>query len=286
MQYGSDSNFSARPARALSLSYYTVPDLTPEETVEVAARNGMEFVGLRLLGGQPGGTETSLVSDAGVRRRMRGRLRECDVRALDANTARLVPTTNVAAFAPMLDVAAELGASHLLATADDDDRARLKDNLFALCLEAEARALTVDLEFVPWLAVPDIDAAAALLRDVAHPCLGIAVDALHFHRSGSSLSSLAGMPAEWFRYVQICDAADSNSSPSRDELIHEATRERLAPGDGAIDLAALLDAMPPDLPLALEVPQATLAEDMAAVERVARLVQATRRLLEAISARR
>ena len=41
-------------ATPLSLSYYTVPELTPPDMVRAAAGAGFEYVGVRLLNGQPG----------------------------------------------------------------------------------------------------------------------------------------------------------------------------------------------------------------------------------------
>ncbi|XEY15386.1 hypothetical protein ABMY26_03875 [Azospirillum sp. HJ39] len=59
-------------------------------------------------------------------------------------------------------------------------------------------------------------------------------------------------------------------------------KERLFPGEGGIDLIGLLRALPPGLPLALEIPTATLARTMDAPARVARAAAATRRLLAAL----
>ncbi len=267
------------PPRPLSLSYYTVPELDALECVSVAAGAGFRFVGLRLLGGAPGGSEMPLMTDAGLRRRMRDTLREHGVEALDANTIRLVADSHPADFLPMLDVAAELGARHVLTTCDDADNARRVERLALLAGHAGERGLTLDIEFVPWQATRDLAAAAALVREVDHPALGIAVDALHLYRSGSDPALLAELPGAWFRYLQLCDAPARAAAPTREELVEEAVRERLAPGDGDIDLAAILAALPTDLPIALEVPQAMLARRVAAPERVARLGRAMRALL-------
>ena len=47
----------------LSLSYYTVPELSPPDMVTVAADQGFAHVGLRLLGGQPDGDPMPLLAD-------------------------------------------------------------------------------------------------------------------------------------------------------------------------------------------------------------------------------
>jgi len=268
--------------RALSLSYYTVAELEPVETVRVAAASGCRHVGLRLLHGQPGGGEANLLTRAGARRAMRAALAETGITLLDANTVRLVPETRVAAYLPFFETAAELGARHALVTADDPETGRLVDNLERLCAIAEAHALSLDFEFVPWLQLADIAQTAALIRQCAHPALGISVDALHYFRSRGTPAQIESLPRRWFRYAQICDVASPDPPDTRQAWIDEATRERLPPGEGVIDLVGLLRALPPGIPLALEIPQATLARSQPAEIRVANAVEATRRLLREV----
>jgi sugar phosphate isomerase/epimerase len=267
--------------RELSLSYYSVPELDALQTVAVAADSGCRHIGLRLLGGQPGGGETALLAEPALRAELRRAMSAHSISALDANTVRLVDSTDVAAYLPFFDAAAELGARHVLTTADDPEPTRLIDNLSAICTMAAARELTIDLEFVPWLKLSSLDAAAGVIKQCAHPALGISVDALHYFRSKGSPAQIRQLPAQWFRYAQICDI-DSPAAPvSRQAYIEEATRERLPPGEGIIDLVSLLRALPPDIPLALEIPQARLARTEPASVRVKHAVTATRRVLRA-----
>jgi sugar phosphate isomerase/epimerase len=263
----------------LSLSYYTVPELAPPAMVRAAANAGFEFVGVRLLNGQPGRDPAPLLENLALRRETLACLRDSGVKVLDASGARLIPSTDLPAFAPFLEAAAELGARHVLTTGDDPDPSRLADRITALCHAAQRFGLTVDIEFVPWMTVSSVDDAARLVRAVAHPELGIAVDALHFDRSGSRLDDLASLPRSWFRYVQLCDAP-AEWRRDRDALFHAATRERLFPGEGAIDLVGLLRALPAGIPVALEIPCETLARTMPAQERLLLAVRATRRVLE------
>ena len=51
------------------------------------------------------------------------------------------------------------------------------------------------------------------------------------------------------------------------------------PGDGGLNLMGILRALPPDLPLALEVPMLTLAKTVPAVERAKRIRAKTEALL-------
>ena len=263
----------------LSLSYYTVPELAPPAMVRAAASEGFDLVGVRLLDGQPGVSATPLLESSALRRETLACLKDTGVKVLDASGARLVPSTDLAAFASFFEAAQELGVRHVLATGDDPDESRLADRFAMLSDAAQRFGLTVDIEFVPWLTVSSLNDAARLVRTVAHAALGIAVDALHFDRSGSRLDDLAMLPRPWFRYVQLCDAPGEWSG-DREALLHAATRERLFPGEGAIDLTGLLRALPARIPVALEIPRVALSQTMAAQERLRLAVQATRRLLE------
>jgi sugar phosphate isomerase/epimerase len=52
--------------------------------------------------------------------------------------------------------------------------------------------------------------------------------------------------------VQICDA-HAGVHFSTEQMIHTARCERLLPGTGNIDLNGLMAALPPDLPVSVEV---------------------------------
>jgi sugar phosphate isomerase/epimerase len=262
----------------LSLSYYTVSELAPPAMVRAAAAAGFRFVGLRLLNGQPGRDLAPLLQDAALRRETIACLRDTGLDALDASGARLIPETDMTAFGPFLEAAAEMGARHVIATGDDADRARLAARFAQLCEQAAAFGLSVDLEFVPWMTTRDLACAAAIVREVACANFGIAVDALHFSRSRSRTEDLAALPASWFRYVQLSDAPAAFRN-DRESLLHAAVSERMFPGEGAIDLVSLLRALPRGIPVALEIPTAALARTMAAPQRLDRAVEATRRVL-------
>lgn len=263
----------------LSLSYHTVPELSPPDMVEAAAAAGFRFVGARLLHGLPGRDLAPLLADRAMRRETLARLRDRGIRVLDASGARLTPLTDVTAFTPFLEAAAELGARHVLTTGDDPDQARLMDRVSSLCEQAARFGLTVDIEFVPWLTISNLAVAARVVWATGSENCGIAVDALHFSRSRSLMKDLAKLPARWFRYFQLCDAPSTWSSKPED-LLHEAVSERLFPGEGGIDLIGLLRVMPRGIPIALELPMAARARTMPADERLSRAVASTRRILK------
>jgi len=264
--------------RALSLCHATVPELTPAEAVLVAARTGCAFVSVRLMVDPPGGTTCTIMRDEGLLRATCDSLRATGVRVLDVEVARLAGDTDVAGFEAFLRIAAELGASRVLTTGDDAEPARLVETYGRFCDLAAGFGLGADLEFVPWLGVGGLAEAVRVVSQAARPNAGILVDALHLDRSGGSVTDLRSLRPEWLHYAQICDAG-ATPPASVAEMIHTAREERLFPGEGELDLVAFLRAMPADIPIAIEVPNATLARRMAAFERVSLAVAATRRVL-------
>lgn len=268
------------PQRNLSLSYYTVPELSFLDMVEVAALAGCSQVGVRLLDGAPNGAFTPMLQSASLRREARARMDALGLTALEASAARIRPITRPHDFEPFLEACAELGVHHVMCTIDDPEASRSADKLAQLCLMAGQRGLRVEIEFVPWMSVGSLDDAVTLVQNLAAENLGIVLDALHFDRSHSRPETLAALPPEWFRLLQICDAPVCTDY-SVEAQMHVATQERLFPGEGSIALSALLRAAPANIALALEIPTAVLSQTMPALERVQRAVTATRAVLAA-----
>ena len=104
-----------------------------------------------------------------------------------------------------------------------------------LCQLAAQFDQDINLEFVTWAGITNLEQAAQLLRDVDLPNVGIVVDALHFHRSRVKLEELESLPKEWFRFMHLCDAVQEIPT-DLDVLVHDGREERLYPGEGAIDL--------------------------------------------------
>jgi sugar phosphate isomerase/epimerase len=267
--------------RAISLAYHTAPELDPVTAVEVAAAAGCSHAGLRIAGGSAKQTVMPLAADATIRQRTRARMRELGIAALDASTVRLAPDTDTATFGPFCALAAELGARFVLTNADDPDRARLAETCGRLCEAAAASGLETHFEFVAWSATPSLAAAADLQDALGRDDFKIALDALHFDRSGGRAADIRRLGPHRIGSFHICDAA-ADYDPSRKAQIHVAVNERLLPGEGALDLVSMLEALAPDVPIAIETPQRSLAATVSALERVRRAVAATHTVLSKV----
>ena len=243
----------------LSLAHLTVLSLPPPEMVRVAARTGYGAVGLRLIavtGDSPG---YPLQDDALMTRETRAALADTGLRLQDIEFVKITPEIDVAALEPFIAAGAALGARHIITGPYDPDHARLSDHLAAIADLAEPYGLSALLEFFPWTTVPDLATAALVVEKAARPNVGILVDTLHFDRSDSSLNQIESIPAHWLPMVHLCDAT-STKPTTTEGLLHTARAERLPPGDGGIDIAAILKRMPHDATITLEVPMQDLTE--------------------------
>ncbi len=270
---------SRQNQRALSLSALTVLELTPPQMVECAAEAGYDFVGLRLLPATDHEVRHEIVGDTPLKRETLARLKDTGVRVLDAEILRLKPDTDIAAYKPMLETAAELGARYVLVAGNDPDEARTAERLAQLCELAAPLGLTPSLEPMPWTDAKDITQAARIVKASGAMNTGLIIDPLHFDRAGSSTDELRALPREYFGYVQFCDAPAERPNDLQ-TLLYQARCERMIPGEGGLDLAGILRALPDGLPISIEAPMEGWARTANAVQRARRLREATLAVLD------
>jgi sugar phosphate isomerase/epimerase len=134
------------------------------------------------------------------------------------------------------------------------------------------------LEFFPWTVVPDLNTAVRVVEATGRDGTGILVDTLHFDRSASTVEQLDRIPAHRLPFVHVCDAPVQDSYTTAD-LLHAGRAERLPPGEGGIDIKGILRHMPPNIPVALEVPMAATTAAVGAEGVARRVRQAAKRLL-------
>lgn len=238
--------------RRLSLAHLSAIFLSPPELVHAAAAAGFDAVGLRLLRVTDDSPGYPLMDDPALMRATRDALARTGLAVSDIEFVRITPDLDPASLRPLLDAGAELGARHLICAPYDDDLARLGDKLDRIGTHCAARGLSPVLEFFPWTPVPDLATCWDVVRDTA-PDVGILLDVLHFDRSASTLDKIAHIPPARLPFIHICDAM-CHPPYTTQQLLHTAREDRLPPGAGQIDIAAILAALPPDTPLGTEVP--------------------------------
>ncbi|MDJ1158061.1 sugar phosphate isomerase/epimerase [Chelatococcus sp. SYSU_G07232] len=253
--------------RLFSLSHLTVLDFTPPDLIRLAADAGFDAVGIRLAPATVSEPIYDVTKDARLRAATLAALNDTGLRVLDVEILRLVPAFSARDCEALLAVAQMLGARHVLVAGNDPDAARAAEHLAELAAFAGAFDLTIDLEPMPWTDVPDVATAGRIVEGAGAANAGVLVDALHFDRAGSTVADLAAIPAARCHYMQLCDAPAERPA-SIEAMLHTARAERLPPGEGGLDLRAILRALPPEIPVSLEIPQVDKASTTAAIDRV------------------
>jgi len=267
--------------RVVSLSALTVLELAPPDMVTCARDAGYTHVGLRLIPATPNEPSYETIGDTPVIRETLARLADTGITVLDIEILRLKPDVRVRDFLPVLETAARLGARNALVAGNDPDEARLTENLAALCDLAAPLGIAPCLEPMPWTDAKDFAQAARIVGNARRDNAGVLIDPIHFDRGGSSAAEIPSVPSSRLRYLQLCDAPAERPA-TLEGLLHQARSERLLPGDGGLDLAGILRAVPGDTPISIEIPQVALAKTVPAVERARRALAATHRLLRSL----
>lgn len=265
-----------------SLAHLTVLALPPPEVISVAAQAGYDFGGLRLLPAAPGGPAYNLMDDEAMMRETLARIKDTGVGVFDLEIVRINDSFNPNAYQAFLEAGARLGGKAILIGVDDEDEQRRADNYARFCEAAKPFGLCPNIEFMPWTAVKNLNAAYAMLQRAGEPeNAGILIDALHFGRSATTLDDVRALPRKWMQYAQICDAP-AIENPTMEDYIHAARIERLLPGEGGIDVQALWNCLPADLPVSIELPTVSRAH-LKPVEWAAMTLDAAKRVVAARS---
>lgn len=260
-----------------SLAHLTVLGCPPSELTYIAARAGYDFVSLRPAGlGTPGEKAFMLAEDKQLMQETKRALADTGLKLMDVELARILAGRAPEFYLPIMEVAAELGGTRVLSSAWHNDKNYCADFYAKLCELAKGFSLTVDFEFVSWSAVRTLAEAMELLRAAKQDNCGIMIDTLHFYRSRVKPEELDDIPAEWIHFVHLCDGP--SEIPSLDDteaLLHTGRAERLYPGEGGIDLAAIVNRLP-QVPLAIELPHLERAREYGYAEHATRCIEHAR----------
>ena len=263
----------------LSLSQLTIADAHPLQLIDAASAGGFDAVGLRLVAPMPADTIVPIVGQEALIRDIVTRLDATGIRLFDVDAVWLAPHTNVKSLVPALEVAARLGAQHVLVVGSDPDLRRLTDNFSALCDSAQTLSLGVVLEFLPYSDLKSLRQALDMLDRVKKKNARLLIDALHFYRSGGHPRDLAAIDPSLIPYMHLCDA--TALAPEPDGLKAEGRTGRLYPGEGGLALGDLLRALPKGIPMGIEAPCALYA-GLPILERARICGAATRSLLSGV----
>ncbi len=263
-----------------SLAHLTALSLPPPALIRAAADAGYASVGLRLIQVARDTPWYPLMSDRPMLRETRAAMADTGVTVNDIEFIRIAPDIDIPALEPVFAVGAELGAGWTVAAPYDPDPARLADRFGALCALAARYRQGVVLEFFPWTGIDSVARANAVVQAAGRANGGILVDTLHFDRCGNVPADLDAIPPARMPFVHVCDAPAERPATLEGQL-HHARAERLPPGEGGIEIRAVLARMPAGIPVALEVPMTSLSRSEGPSAVIRRAIDAARRLLDA-----
>jgi len=265
-----------------SLAHLTVLECAPPEMTYLAARAGYDFVSFRLIPIGLPGEPCYVPQDKQMLRRTKRALAETGIGMLDLELARIVDDLDAAKCLPAFEVAAELGARHVITSAwttRQDDTSFLIDCFATLCDMAKAVGLTMNFEFPTFSRVGDLRQAADIVAGAGCDNGGVLIDMLYMHFAGIRLEQLDALPRRWFRFVHLCDAP-LIVPKTREGQIQIARGERLYPGEGAINITGILNHLPP-VPISIELPHAARARELGFEEHARRCLESARSQIEA-----
>ena len=250
-----------------SLAHLTALTCPPPELTCLAASAGYDYVSFRTIPlGLPDEPNYRLANNPSLLKGLKAALNQSGIKGLDIELARIVDGVDVGTYMPELEAAAELGIRQVVSSVWTVNRLYAIDSLGKLCELAGKIGMTINLEFVTWAGVGTLHEAAEMIRAVNQPNCGLLVDTLHFSRSRVRVEELSTIPDAWFHVIHLCDALAEIPS-TKEELIYTAREARLDPGQGGIDLAAILDRIP-EVPYSLELPNFKRVEKLGYAEHV------------------
>jgi sugar phosphate isomerase/epimerase len=259
----------------ISFASGIVPEAGPVETILAATAGGFDATGLWV---EPDKWTAATLAAA------RAALADSGLELLDVEVIWIKPGDDLDAHKACIDIGAELGAKNVLCVSSDPDMGATAARLAALCEHAEGSAMRVALEFGIFTEVKNLAMALALLDAVAHPLRALLIDPIHVDRSGSAIADIAALDPALLPYAQFCDAPAERPDPADfNAVIVDAIDLRRQCGEGGLPLAALYRALPPGIPLSIELRSIALRERFPDLgERARAVATATRRWLAAV----
>ena len=247
-------------SKLYSLAYLTIPGTDPVEQIRIAKATGYDAVSLRTIPMHlPNEPEYLLHKDKKLFEAAKNALKEYDIPLMDIELARVRPDLDIAEYEPAFEAAAQLGATDVLGSVWTRDRSYYTEQVGKIAEMAGQYHLNYNIEFLPWAGVRNLQEGITLVDNLHLDNLFLMVDMLHAGRAGVTPAELRRTDPKYFRFLHLCDGpAGPDGDPVlaniNDELMIFTAREgRLYPGEGAMDVAGMVAALP-EIPISIELP--------------------------------
>lgn len=265
--------------RPIYLSYLTAPVDDPFEALRIAADAGYAGLGLRLCDPATGRAASPLVGNPTLCRRFAASLKDAglSVPEVEARVLTRGPDPQIAP--EVLEAAAMLGRPCVIAVADQRgviEPTEVRDRFAALCTEVAAFGLEAGFEPIAHRAAGSLDHALEIVSGAGQGAR-LVLDALHLHRMGIGADRLARVDHTLMRVFHLCDAPPIPADLAGH--VDHSARNRLLSGEGVLPLSEYLRALPPDMPVALEIPMMRMQKTVPPAQRARMAIAATLTLL-------
>ena len=247
-------------ARKFSLAYLTIPGVDPVSQIKIAKEAGYDFVSLRTIPMHlPGEPEFLPQKDPELFDAIQKALKEYDMPLMDIELARVRPDLDIEEYRPAFEAAAKLGATDVLGSIWSRDKAWYTDTAGKVADYAAEFGLKFNIEFLPWAGVRSLQEGITLVDKLGRDNVYVMVDTLHAGRAGVTAESLARTPRKYLNFIHLCDGhAGPDGDPVLDNIkddlmLYTAREARFYPGEGVMDIAGMVKAMP-EIPLSIELP--------------------------------
>ncbi len=261
----------------LSLAALTILDAGPAGQIRAGAAAGFRSVGLRLMPLLP--SDAPIVGDPAAEAEIEQLLIDNAMTVLEVGVFRIAAEIDWDAVSAVLAYSGGIGARFIVCPVEDPDGERAAATLAALGRRSRQEDLRALVEFNPYSACPTLADAVALveraraIEPLSDP--GLVIDALHLSRSGGNPSDLATVDPHLLALLHLCDAAPPpRGARSLEALREESRMARRLPGEGSLWLAPLIAALPAEIAISIEAPNARDAH-LPASARAARALTAT-----------
>jgi len=265
-----------------SLAHLTVLDCAPPEMIYIANMAGYDYVSLRIITmGLSGENNYNLAEDKKLLNQTKRALHKTGIKVHDIELAKIDEKTDIKNYEPAFKVAEELGVKNVISSIWTSNRELYLEKFSELCELANKYGLTVNLEFVTWAEIKDLEQAKEVLEIVDKGNVAILIDTLHFHRSKVKPAEIDEIPDKWLRFIHLCDGpADIPDWDDTEALLKTGRDNRLYPGKGEIDLAAIIEKLPENIVYSIELPKIDKIKEIGYAEHARRSLEYSKKYLE------
>jgi len=258
----------------LGLAPLTLFRPPPLDLVRCAGEAGYDAVGFQL--GLQDMPVSPLAVDAQFLKDAKDLLERWNLSVMEVSNIVFEPERTFDEERVLIDFARQIGASIVQATVWDDEHDRVVERLIALADYAKSLDLGITIEYMPYSKCQGFNEAYSLVKASERSNVYVLLDTLHFSRSGGVAADLDRKEASSYSFIQLCDA--KSTVPAPDDLRYESVYDRLPLGEGALELGAILEKVPTNLPVSLEIPCQRL-KDLPLVEQAREHLRIAREFL-------